>query len=211
MTGHTPWREVKQRRADRDALVEWRRQRGPDWQHDVGYQLQDVLRAHRYDYDRKGSKPDDPGWHACTCGWEGYWSSFHPHVADHLRAAVAATTPRRERERIWQQGYQEGVADTKAERDTLATQIRREVLRGLADNIGANAPHIADMLNAAAEGDVAEGEYLSRHDAAAHREVAEKIAAAIGMKIRTPPGVQPSDVTLAYMDAQDIARDAAQG
>ena len=69
-------------------LAAWRENREPGWFRDIGYALQDVLTAHRYDYKRKGSKPDDPGWHECTCGWEGYWSSFHPHVADHLRACV---------------------------------------------------------------------------------------------------------------------------
>lgn len=65
----------------------WNRERG--WFHDIGYTLQDVLRTHRYDTRTKGSKPDDPGWHECSCGaWEGYWSDFHPHVADHLRAVV---------------------------------------------------------------------------------------------------------------------------
>lgn len=57
---------------------------------DVGYALQDVLNTHRYVYERKGSKPDDPGWHECTCGWEGYWSGFHNHVANHLRFVATA-------------------------------------------------------------------------------------------------------------------------
>jgi hypothetical protein len=66
----------------------WRENRGPGWYEDIGYQLQDVIRGHRYEYGRKGSKPADPGWHECSCGWEGYWSAFEPHVADHLRAAL---------------------------------------------------------------------------------------------------------------------------
>lgn len=67
-------------------LVEWRKNRAPGWYRDIGYLLQDVVRDHRYDYKRKGIKPDDPGWHACSCKeWEGYWSGFEPHVADHLR------------------------------------------------------------------------------------------------------------------------------
>ena len=72
----------------------WRRNRERGWYRDVGYALQDVLRAHRYDLRKKGSKPDDPGWHECSCGeWEGYWSSFEPHVADHLReVALRAQT-----------------------------------------------------------------------------------------------------------------------
>lgn len=48
-------------------------------------------RGHRYDLSAKGSRPSDPGWHECSCReWEGYWSAFEPHVADHLRAAVRA-------------------------------------------------------------------------------------------------------------------------
>ncbi len=66
-------------------LDHWRSNRAPGWTHDIGYALQDVMRAHRYELQEKGSKPDDPGWHPCTCGWEGYWSSFEPHVADELR------------------------------------------------------------------------------------------------------------------------------
>jgi hypothetical protein len=64
----------------------WRESREPGWYRDVGYALQDALRLHLYDYRRKGEKPDDPGWHECTCGtWQGYWSGWQPHVADHLR------------------------------------------------------------------------------------------------------------------------------
>lgn len=66
----------------------WRENRQPGWHRDIGYALQDEVRAHRYDYSTKGSKPDDPGWHACRCGWEGYWCDFEPHVADQLRALV---------------------------------------------------------------------------------------------------------------------------
>jgi hypothetical protein len=67
---------------------EWRESRELGWWRDIGYILQGVLQDHRYVYWVSGSKPDDPGWHACSCGWEGYWSAFHPHVADHLRAVV---------------------------------------------------------------------------------------------------------------------------
>lgn len=43
--------------------------------------------ARCYIYDGHPT-PGKPGWHHCTCGWEGYWSGFHPHVTDHLRAVV---------------------------------------------------------------------------------------------------------------------------
>lgn len=68
----------------------WRQNRAQGWFRDVGYGLQKVLGEHRYLDVQRGSKQDDPGWHPCTCGWEGYWSAFHPHVADHLRMSVAA-------------------------------------------------------------------------------------------------------------------------
>lgn len=72
-----------------DGFEVWRDDHGPQWFRDVGYALEDVVRKHRYEYDRKGIKPDDPGWHECSCGaWQGYWSGFHSHVADHLRALV---------------------------------------------------------------------------------------------------------------------------
>lgn len=71
-----------------DALSAWRDNREGRWFKDLGYEFQDVLNAHRYGYERTATKPDDPGWHACTCGWEGYWSAFHNHVANHLRARV---------------------------------------------------------------------------------------------------------------------------
>jgi len=41
----------------------------------------DELRRHTYHPTDKGSRPDDPGWHACSCGWEGYWCDWQPHVA----------------------------------------------------------------------------------------------------------------------------------
>lgn len=47
-----------------------------------------VLREHRYDYRDKGAKPDDPGWHRCSCGWEGYWSGWQPHVAENVTQTV---------------------------------------------------------------------------------------------------------------------------
>lgn len=71
-----------------EGISAWRNQREPGWFRDVGYALQDVLRVHQYDYKRKGDKPDDPGWHECTCGWGGYWCDFEPHVTDHLRLVV---------------------------------------------------------------------------------------------------------------------------
>lgn len=69
-------------------LRAWRANRDRGWSRDVGYSLQDVLGAHHYDLSNKGSRPEDPGWHTCRCGWEGYWIDFHPHVADHLRGVV---------------------------------------------------------------------------------------------------------------------------
>ena len=89
-----------------ESLSAWRDNREPRWYLDIGYALQDVLERHRYEIHKKGAKPDDPGWHECCCGWEGYWCDFHSHVADHQRAVVArmpadvraalaqATTPR---------------------------------------------------------------------------------------------------------------------
>ena len=67
-------------------LAAWRKGREPGWTRDIGYRLQDELQRHSYRYDRP--KPDDPGWNYCTCGWEGYWCEFNPHVADHLREVV---------------------------------------------------------------------------------------------------------------------------
>jgi hypothetical protein len=75
----------------------WRASREPGWHQDIGYQLQDVLRAHQY--SRSSSRPDDPGWLACSCGhWQGYWCDFHPHVADELRVVVAELEALRRRE-----------------------------------------------------------------------------------------------------------------
>lgn len=75
-----------------DGAGAWRESRQPGWFHDIGYALQDVLHSHRYEFAKKGVKPDDPGWHECSCGeWQGYWSGFEPHVADHLRAVVVQT------------------------------------------------------------------------------------------------------------------------
>lgn len=76
-------------------LEAWRENRERFWYLDVGYSLQAVLRAHRYDTRTRGTKPSDPGWHPCSCGWEGYWSSFEPHVADQLRSVVVAAGPER--------------------------------------------------------------------------------------------------------------------
>jgi hypothetical protein len=73
-------------------LSSWRENREAGWTRDIGYSLQETLSQHRYDYTNKGARPDDPGWHKCTCGWEGYWCDFLPHVTDHLRDIV---TPQR--------------------------------------------------------------------------------------------------------------------
>lgn len=70
-------------------LDAWRVNRDGDWALDVGYVLERVLSSHTY-LDHKPPVAGRPGWNACTCGWEGYWPGFHPHVADHLRAAVQA-------------------------------------------------------------------------------------------------------------------------
>ena len=69
---------------------EWRLNRERGWTKDIGYALQHVVRTHRYYEGRKGSKPNDPGWNECECGWAGYWCEFEPHVADELRAVVQA-------------------------------------------------------------------------------------------------------------------------
>ena len=67
----------------------WRQSREARWYEDVGYALETEVRAHNYQsWVRPATKPDDPGWHACTCGWEGYWSGFHQHVANQLRTIV---------------------------------------------------------------------------------------------------------------------------
>lgn len=71
-------------------IAAWRENRGPLWYTDIGYVLQDILRDHRYQAHIPSMKHGDPGWHACTCGWEGYWSEFDGHVANYLRAAVAS-------------------------------------------------------------------------------------------------------------------------
>jgi hypothetical protein len=46
------------------------------------------LRGHRYDTSDRASKPHDPGWHACSCGWEGYWCDWQPHVAEQIAAVL---------------------------------------------------------------------------------------------------------------------------
>jgi len=51
--------------------------------------LLDELRQHIYRTDRPGvGRAGDPGWHPCTCGWEGYWVDWHPHVATLLAAVI---------------------------------------------------------------------------------------------------------------------------
>lgn len=70
---------------------DWRKNREPGWASDIGYKLQDELNEHDYQLSKPGSKPESPGWHPCKCGqWQGYWPSFHPHVADRLRELVEA-------------------------------------------------------------------------------------------------------------------------
>ena len=70
------------------SLSDWRENREPGWTKDIGYQLEGVLIEHVYLVHAPVIKAGDPGWHPCSCGWEGYWSSFNEHVADHLRAVV---------------------------------------------------------------------------------------------------------------------------
>jgi hypothetical protein len=77
--------------AEDQALSTWRENRERGWYRDIGYRIQSEMGRHYYDTRSKGAKPDDPGWHACRCGWEGYWSGYDSHVADHLRALVVAT------------------------------------------------------------------------------------------------------------------------
>lgn len=56
---------------------------------DVRWALLTEVRRHDYDTRDRRSRPDDPGWHGCSCGWEGYWCDWQPHVADHLTRMVA--------------------------------------------------------------------------------------------------------------------------
>ena len=51
----------------------------------------DELRRHLYDTRDRGSKPTDPGWHVCSCGWEGYWCDWQPHVAEKITKALRPT------------------------------------------------------------------------------------------------------------------------
>lgn len=52
----------------------------------------DALQGHRYDYANKGSKPNDPGWHVCSCGgWEGYWCVFE---SEHLSLEILRSVKR---------------------------------------------------------------------------------------------------------------------
>jgi hypothetical protein len=68
----------------------WSKTRETGWHRDIGYEILSALRLHSYDSHIRGSeKPDDPGWHVCRCGaWQGYWSSWHIHVTDHVRSLV---------------------------------------------------------------------------------------------------------------------------
>jgi len=75
-------------------LSSWREDRSKYYFRDIGYLLQHVVCSHRYETRNRGSqRPSDPGWHCCSCGWEGYWSAFEPHVADELRALVTSDDP----------------------------------------------------------------------------------------------------------------------
>lgn len=75
-------------------LSEWREDRSKYYFQDIGYLLQHVVRSHRYESRNRGTQRlNDPGWHPCSCGWEGYWHGFEPHVADELRALVTSEDP----------------------------------------------------------------------------------------------------------------------
>lgn len=58
----------------------------------VKWAVIDALQGHRYDYNNKGSKPNDPGWHTCSCGeWEGYWCAFESeHLAVEILRGLSA-------------------------------------------------------------------------------------------------------------------------
>lgn len=51
---------------------------------DKEYIILTALRKHQYRYNAKTRRPDDPGWNACDCGWEGYWCDFHPHLTEEI-------------------------------------------------------------------------------------------------------------------------------
>ena len=71
---------------DPEDLSGWRMERGEKWYKELGWAFLSVVQSHRYDYADKGDKPDDPGWHVCTCRtWQGYWTGFDTHVTNHLR------------------------------------------------------------------------------------------------------------------------------
>ncbi|MCT7373219.1 hypothetical protein A7R75_29955 [Mycolicibacterium llatzerense] len=69
-------------------MSNWRELRNDGWYNDIGYQMQDEIRRHTYLTTGPRTKLDDPGWNRCTCGWQGYWCEFHPHVTDQLRELV---------------------------------------------------------------------------------------------------------------------------
>lgn len=68
---------------DRDRVADVTRRSRTAWA------VLDALRAHHYDYRDKGEKPTDPGWHRCSCGWEGYWCDYQPHVAEQIVTALS--------------------------------------------------------------------------------------------------------------------------
>lgn len=94
-----------------EGVEAWRESREPRWYYDIGYKMQDELLRHRFEINDHGEKPDDPGWHVCSCGgWEGYWCDWQPHVTDGLRALVVAREDALRRSaveaatRAWQMG-----------------------------------------------------------------------------------------------------------
>lgn len=59
------------------------------------YAVVQALRKHSYGYENRGSRPDDPGWHACRCqDWEGYWCNFYDdHLAPEILQALKEVSP----------------------------------------------------------------------------------------------------------------------
>lgn len=58
----------------------------PGWQA-AQRQAASELAVHRFHAEWR-LRDDDPGWHGCSCGWEGYWIDWQPHVAERVIAAV---------------------------------------------------------------------------------------------------------------------------
>lgn len=82
----TPEEKHLERRQGTSQIVDTRNRRRPQRPGALAWGMASILNMHRFEvgqYDKKGSKPDDPGWWGCSCGtWEGYWSGFNRHVAE---------------------------------------------------------------------------------------------------------------------------------